>query len=146
MNPVCWQCLPHHLEDTDGADYPSVCQFLLKFSKEGPPITYLEGLNGVLGIADDILIHGNKRNEQNTITDHNRNLEALLQRLHEPHIALNRDNVRLQQTAVSFLGYVLSSTGVKKTQRRRRQSKKSLILQGWPKNKSNLPSLQATPY
>ena len=38
----------------------------------------LEGLSGVLDIADDILVYGVGNNEQEATADHNRNLEALL--------------------------------------------------------------------
>ena len=40
----------------------------------------LEGLSGVLDIADDILVFRVGNNEQEATADHNRNLEALLQR------------------------------------------------------------------
>ena len=73
----------------------------------------LEGLNAVLDIADDILVYGVGNSEQEAIVDHNRNLEALLQRCHERNIALNKDKLRLKCGEVSFMGHVLTSSGVK---------------------------------
>ena len=73
----------------------------------------LEGLSGVLDIADDILVYGVGNNEQEATADHNRNLEALLQRCRERNIALNRDKLRLKRKEVPFMGHVLTSNGVK---------------------------------
>ena len=57
----------------------------------------LEGLSGVLDIADDILVYGVGNNEQEATADHNRNLEALLRRCRERNIALDRDKLKLKQ-------------------------------------------------
>ena len=57
----------------------------------------LEGLSGVLDIADDILVFGVGNNEQEATADHNRNLEALLRRCRERNIALDRDKLKLKQ-------------------------------------------------
>lgn len=73
----------------------------------------LEGLSGVLDIADDILVYGVSNNEQEATADHNRNLEALLQRCRERNFALNRDKLRLRRKEVPFMGHVLTSNGVK---------------------------------
>ena len=73
----------------------------------------LEGLSGVLDIADDILVYGVGNNEQEATADHNRNLEALLRRCRERNIALNRDKLKLKRKEVPFMGHVLTSHGVK---------------------------------
>ena len=57
----------------------------------------LEGLSGALDIADDILVYGVGNNEEEATADHNRNLEALLQRCSERNIALNRDKLKLKR-------------------------------------------------
>ncbi|PFX15009.1 Transposon Ty3-I Gag-Pol polyprotein [Stylophora pistillata] len=73
----------------------------------------LEGLSGVLAIADDILVYGVGSNEQEATASHNRNLEALLQRCRERGIALNRDKLNLKRKEVPFMGHVLTPHGVK---------------------------------
>ena len=73
----------------------------------------LDGLNGVLNIADDILVYGVGNTIDEANADHNRNLEALLKRCCERNIALNRDKLKLQRKEVSFMGHVLTSNGVK---------------------------------
>lgn len=73
----------------------------------------LEGLSGVLNIADDILVYGIGNSEQEAVTDHNRNLQALPKRCREHNIALNRDKLKLKQKEVSFMGHILTSHGVK---------------------------------
>lgn len=72
-----------------------------------------DGLNGVLNIADDILVYsvGNTIEEANA--NHIRNLEALLKRCRERNIALNREKLKLQRKEASFMGHVLTSNGVK---------------------------------
>ena len=57
----------------------------------------LEGMSGALDIADDILVYGVGNNEEEATADHNRNLEALLQRCSERNIALNRDKLKLKR-------------------------------------------------
>ena len=73
----------------------------------------LEGLSGALDIADDILVYGVGNNEEEATADHNRNLEALLQRCRERKIALNRDKMKLKRKEVPFMGHVLTPHGVK---------------------------------
>lgn len=70
-------------------------------------------MSGVLNIADDILVYGIGNSEQEAVTDHNRNLQALLKRCREHNIALNRDKLKLKQKEVSFMGHILTSHGVK---------------------------------
>ena len=73
----------------------------------------LEGLNGALDIADDILVYGVGNNEEEATADHNRNLEALLQRCRERNSALNKDKLKLKREEVPFMGHVLTPHGVK---------------------------------
>ena len=58
-------------------------------------IQTLEGLEGVLNIADDILIYGVGDSQVEANADHDKKLEALLQRCRERGIALNRDKLKL---------------------------------------------------
>ena len=60
-----------------------------------------------------ILIYGVGNTIEEANAEHNRSLEALLKRCRERNIALNRDELKLQRKEVSFMGYVLTSNGVK---------------------------------
>ena len=56
----------------------------------------LSGLKGVIVIKDDILVHGVGK-------EHNENLEACLQRLHNYGIHLRREKCKMRQQAVMWL-------------------------------------------
>lgn len=61
-----------------------------------------------------LVLEGNQRNcHQEAIVPHNRNLDARLQKCHECNIALNKETISLQCKEVSFMGHVLTSSGVK---------------------------------
>ncbi|XP_053381848.1 uncharacterized protein K02A2.6-like [Mercenaria mercenaria] len=63
-------------------------------------------LNGVLKISDDIIIHGK------TQTDHDSNLEALLQRLQDRNLTLNKEKCEFGKSKIKFFGYVFSESGI----------------------------------
>ncbi|XP_064629293.1 uncharacterized protein K02A2.6-like [Lineus longissimus] len=67
----------------------------------------LDGLPGIAAIHDDILIYGKDE------TDHDRHLEALLQRCREKGIKLNRDKLKVRLNAVPFMGHILTDQGLK---------------------------------
>ena len=67
-------------------------------------IQTLEGLDGVLNIADDILIYGVGDSTEEANADHDRKLEALLQRCRERGIALNRDKLKLRLKRATCMG------------------------------------------
>ena len=66
----------------------------------------LDGLTGVVCVADDIIIHGQ------TLDDHNSNLEAFFQRCKEKGIRLNRNKLELRKEAVTFLGHRITKNGL----------------------------------
>lgn len=66
----------------------------------------LDGLTGIVCVADDIIIHGA------TVQDHNNNLEAFLQRCSEKGIKLNKDKLELQKEAITFLGHRITKNGL----------------------------------
>ena len=66
----------------------------------------LEGLDGVVGMVDDVLIYGKNRRE------HDERLFAALRRLVQARLTLNKDECRFFQTKVKFLGQLLSASGI----------------------------------
>ena len=55
----------------------------------------LEGLEGILNIADDILVYGVGDTVEQANADHDKKLEALLLRCRERDVALNKDKLKL---------------------------------------------------
>lgn len=68
--------------------------------------TSLQGLEGVLNISDDILIHANNQ------VDHDKRLDACLQRIREKNLTLNQDKCQFNKERIEFFGHVFSSKGI----------------------------------
>jgi transposase InsO family protein len=66
----------------------------------------LRGLDGVVCIADDVVIHGKDESE------HDKHLEAFLQRCAKIGIKLNKDKLDLRKSEVTFMGHVVSAAGL----------------------------------
>ncbi len=67
----------------------------------------LEGLEGVLVLIDDILVHGKTQEE------HDQRLSAVLKRLGEANLTLNKEKCHFSQSTVRFLGQVIDSSGIR---------------------------------
>ena len=66
----------------------------------------LEGLKCVRNLSDDIIVFGKSQSE------HDANLEALLERLCEKNLTLNKDKCSFNRNKISFVGYVFSDQGI----------------------------------
>ena len=67
----------------------------------------LYGLKGVKNISDDIIVRGT------SVEDHHSNLRALLKRLQEVGLTLNRKKCEFARDSLTFFGIVLSKDGAK---------------------------------
>ena len=67
----------------------------------------LEGLSGVVCQMDDILIFGSSQEE------HNSRLLAVLQRLKERNVTLNREKCEFSKKSVKFLGHLIDGQGIR---------------------------------
>lgn len=67
----------------------------------------LSGCRGVRNYLDDILVHGKTKEE------HDENLQAVLSRLAEHNVNLNKEKCVFGKGSVKFLGFTLSSDGLK---------------------------------
>ena len=67
----------------------------------------LAGLDGIICIADDVVIHG--RNQ----TEHDVRMRAFLERCLQKGIRLNRDKLRTNLDSVTFMGHTVSKEGLK---------------------------------
>lgn len=66
----------------------------------------LEGLEGVVCMMDDILIHGCTQKE------HDKRLRTVLQRLKSAGVTLNRAKCKFSVNKVKFLGQVIDNYGI----------------------------------
>jgi len=69
--------------------------------------TALEGLEGVVCLMDDILIHGKSKEE------HDKRLLTTLERLQRHGITLNKEKCSFATTSVKFLGHIIGTEGVR---------------------------------
>uniref|UniRef100_H2ZXD0 Gypsy retrotransposon integrase-like protein 1 n=1 Tax=Latimeria chalumnae TaxID=7897 RepID=H2ZXD0_LATCH len=66
----------------------------------------LSGLKGALNISDDILVYGV------STEDHNTNLQAVLQKLREKGLTLNKQKCIFNKSNLEFFGYVCTENGI----------------------------------
>ena len=66
----------------------------------------LQGLPGVMNVSDDIRVYGKSKE------DHDRNLEAVVKRLEEKGLEINREKCLFEVTSLPFFGFVFGSEGV----------------------------------
>lgn len=66
-----------------------------------------EGLEGVVTIVDDILVHGRTRAE------HDKNLRAVLDRAFQRGLRFNEEKLEVGVTEVQYFGHLLTSEGLK---------------------------------
>lgn len=67
----------------------------------------LEGLQGCINVADDIIVHGKSEME------HDRNMKELISRCKERNVQLNDEKACLKKKELEFLGHIIGQNGVK---------------------------------
>ena len=76
----------------------------------------IEGLKGIEVIADDFIVVGFGRTEEQAIADHDQNLMAFLERCKERckerYLKLNASKIRLRLPKVPFIGHVATAQGL----------------------------------
>ena len=70
-------------------------------------------LDGVVNVADDLLVYGKGKTEAEAIADHDIKLRKLLLRCRELGIRLNAEKLKLRQKSLSFLGHQITSEGLR---------------------------------
>ena len=73
----------------------------------------LSDLDGVICVADDIVVFGSGNNEEEAEKNHEENLKQLLARCSKAKIKLNKAKMHLKQDEIEFLGHKLSKEGVR---------------------------------
>lgn len=72
----------------------------------------ITGLEGTEAIIDDVLIYGTNREE------HDKRLEAVIRRIHESGLKLNRDKCEFRKGEVEYFGHRISAEGISPTEDR----------------------------
>ena len=73
----------------------------------------LDGLHGVEVIADDIVVYGSGKTQEEAIRDHNTNLIELLKSIQKVNLKVNKKKLKLKRTEVSYMGHLLTSAALK---------------------------------
>ena len=73
----------------------------------------LDGLEGVLCVADDIIVYGVGDTMSVAQISHDKRLNDLLQRCREMQIKLNKDKSEFRCSEVQFIGHLLTNQGLK---------------------------------
>ena len=76
-------------------------------------LTALDGLEGVVCVADDILVYGVGEEEQQALNDHDNKLVSVLERCRLHGIRLNKEKTQLRATETAFLGHRITKDGLK---------------------------------
>ena len=72
----------------------------------------IEGLTEIEVIADDFVVVGRGNSEAEAMHDHDKNLQALLQRCEERGVRLNADKLKLRMHAIPFVGHRATDQGL----------------------------------
>ena len=67
----------------------------------------LSGLDGVVCMMDDVLVHGHTEEE------HDERLDKVLRRLEQAGLTLNQEKCKFSQSRVKFLGQVVDQSGIR---------------------------------
>ena len=73
----------------------------------------LEGLEGVMCVADDIIVYGTGDDIQHATEYHDKKLRELLLRCRKKGIRLNRNKCQFRTNDITFLGHRITSQGLK---------------------------------
>ena len=73
----------------------------------------LDGLDGVIGLSDDVIIYGSGDTVEAATPDHDTNLTALLNRCRSVGIKLNKEKAEIRKNEITFLGHRITSEGLK---------------------------------
>ena len=70
-------------------------------------------MDGVVNIADDIIVTGRDDSQQAATRDHDENIFALLKHLTQYKLKLNPDEIKFKSHTAPFMGHILTADGFK---------------------------------
>jgi hypothetical protein len=100
----------------------------------------IDGLPGVICVADDIVVYGSGGNKDTATKDHDVKLAAVLERCRNSGIALNKKKMEVRKESITFLGHVISHEGLKPDP----EKITAILDMPAPTNKEEVQSLQGT--
>ena len=68
----------------------------------------LEGLKGIIVIADDILVYGCGLSDEEARRDHDENLRNVLRRCREKKLKINKEKIMLRKEEIKYIGHIIS--------------------------------------
>ena len=72
----------------------------------------LQGLEGIVNVADDIMIIGSGTTTEEAMKNHDENYENLKKRCQDKDIRLNEEKTREREDSVIFMGHKISERGI----------------------------------
>ena len=96
-----WLCLPFGITSA-----PEEFQMMLT--------TALKGLEGIICIADDILVYGEGNDNEEAQKDHDRRFIALMECCLQKNIKLNAAKLQFKLRELKFIGTIISDQGMKR--------------------------------
>ena len=72
----------------------------------------LEGLDGVVCVADDIIVYGSGETNTEADRQHQVNLEGLQRRCEQRNIRLNDKKAEIKKDKIKFMGHLISAAGI----------------------------------
>ena len=68
----------------------------------------MEGLEGVIRVADDILVFGVGASDEEARRDHDNKVTLMLEICQKQGIRLNKEKTELRKTEITFLGHKIT--------------------------------------
>ena len=73
---------------------------------------FLDGLQGVINIADDICVFGCGNSKEEADLDHEKNLTSLLEKCSKQNLRLSAKKLQFKSASVTFMGHKLTDKGM----------------------------------
>ena len=73
----------------------------------------IEDLDGIEVIADDFMIYGRGKTDEEAVADHDDKLHAFLKRCEDRNVVLCEEKFKLRQSELPFIGHVVTADGLK---------------------------------
>ena len=73
----------------------------------------LEGLDGIVCVADDILVYGEGETHKESEEDHDWRFIALMERCKQKDLRMNKDKLQFKLREVKFMGNIITDRGMR---------------------------------
>ncbi|CAB3260205.1 unnamed protein product [Arctia plantaginis] len=78
----------------------------------------MEDIEGVIAIADDIMVFGEGDTMEEALRDHDIKLEKVLQRAEQRNLKLNNKKCKIRKTEIEYMGHLFTNKGIKPDHRK----------------------------